>query len=72
MIVRVFEVDEGLAEVLPAEAREVATKHGVALGVLAEQGRVRRQPGGAYLLYGEPPVALASRDVPAPGADAPA
>src|SRR3954453_19104295 len=29
-IVRVFELDEGLAEALPSEGREVATKHGVA------------------------------------------
>jgi CRP/FNR family transcriptional regulator, cyclic AMP receptor protein len=38
-----------------------------ALGELAEHGRVRRLPDGAYLLMGEPP-AMGSR--PAPGAGA--
>jgi CRP/FNR family transcriptional regulator, cyclic AMP receptor protein len=40
-----------------------------ALGDLAEQGRVRRLPDGAYLLTGEPP---AMRPRQAPGAGAPA
>jgi len=39
-----------------------------ALGELAEQGRVRRLPDGAYLLVGEPP---AMRPRQAPGAGAP-
>jgi CRP/FNR family cyclic AMP-dependent transcriptional regulator len=40
-----------------------------ALGELAEQGRVRRLPDGAYLLVGEPPT---MRRRQAPGAGAPA
>jgi CRP/FNR family transcriptional regulator, cyclic AMP receptor protein len=57
-----------LARLVGAHRPSVTT----ALGTLAAQGRVVRQPGGAYLLPGEPPSTAAMQDLPAPGADAPA
>jgi len=57
-----------LARLVGAHRPSVTT----ALGALADQGRVLRRAGGGYLLVGEPPTELATRDQPAPRADAPA